>query len=382
MKPSFRTSYFYWIFVCLTVSPLAAYWSTAEAQRVPESLTATDWQSIRAAHEAWKHEFREVEGTWQARNLGQQWTTTFDGRGFLAQPQGAAWKWGLELRSYGFDGRQQAVVGRPEIKLSGQRLSYHWEGGLEEWFVNDHRGLEHGFVVDRRPSGPAEGGPLVFTLGTLGGLQPSVSGDARTVHFRDEAGAPVLNYAGLKVWDADGRILASRFEAGTGGEFRIAVNDTGARYPITVDPIAQQAYLKASNGGVGDNFGISVSVSGDTVVVGAQAEDSSTTGANTTPNEGATDSGAAYVFVRSGDTWSQQAYLKASNTGAGDNFGNSVSVSGDIVVVGAPSEDSSTTGVNSTPNEGASNSGAAYVFAQRQHVEPAGLPQGEQYQHG
>ena len=47
-------------------------------------------------------------------------------------------------------------------------------------------------------------------------------------------------------------------------------------------------------------------------------EDSSTTGVNSTPNESAADSGAAYVFVRSGTTWSQQAYLKASNTEAGD----------------------------------------------------------------
>ena len=57
--------------------------------------------------------------------------------------------------------------------------------------------------------------------------------------------------------------------------------------------------------------------------------------------------------MRSGTTWSQQAYLKASNTGAGDYFGSSVAVSGDTVVVGATGEDSSTTGVNSTPNESA-----------------------------
>jgi len=53
-----------------------------------------------------------------------------------------------------------------------------------------------------------------------------------------------------------------------------------------------------------------VAVSGDTVVVGAYAEDSSTTGVNSTPNESATGSGAAYVFVRSAGVWTQQAYLK------------------------------------------------------------------------
>ena len=84
-----------------------------------------------------------------------------------------------------------------------------------------------------------------------------------------------------------------------------------------------------------------MAVSGDTVVVGAYREDSNATGVNGNQNDNsAADSGAAYVFVRNGTTWSQQAYLKASNTGAGDRFGWSVAVSGDTVVVGAPAEDS------------------------------------------
>jgi hypothetical protein len=91
----------------------------------------------------------------------------------------------------------------------------------------------------------------------------------------------------------------------------------------------QQAYLKASNPGVADYFGYSVSISGDTIVVGAYLEDSNATGVNGTQDNGATASGAAYVFVRIGTTWTQQAYLKASNTEAGDNFGYSVSISGD-----------------------------------------------------
>jgi len=137
---------------------------------------------------------------------------------------------------------------------------------------------------------------------------------------------------------------------------------------------SQQAYLKASNPGANDYFGRSVAVSGDTVVVGAHLEDSSTTGVNSTPNNSATDSGAAYVFVRSGGVWSQQAYLKAGNTGVGDQFGESVAVSGDTVVVGAAAEDSSTTGVNSTPNESASNAGAAYIFSGLGPAVSATLP--------
>ena len=136
---------------------------------------------------------------------------------------------------------------------------------------------------------------------------------------------------------------------------------------------SQQAYLKASNTDVRDWFSYSsVAISGDTVVVGAFLEDSSAIGVN--GNEGdnsASQAGAAYVFVRNGGVWSQQAYLKASNTEASECFGKSAAISGDTVVVGALYESSSATGVNG--NEGdnsASQAGAAYVFS----VEPGPGP--------
>jgi hypothetical protein len=130
----------------------------------------------------------------------------------------------------------------------------------------------------------------------------------------------------------------------------------------------QQAYLKASNTDEGDEFGISVSISGDTIVVGAYQEDSNTTGVNGTQDNDPHNnfnSGAAYVFVRDGTSWAQQAYLKASNAESGDYFGFSVSISGNTIVVGAYQEDSNATGVNGTQNNDSSNSfnsGAAYVF--------------------
>src|SRR5205814_5798062 len=121
---------------------------------------------------------------------------------------------------------------------------------------------------------------------------------------------------------------------------------------------------KASNTGGDDNFGWSVAISGDTMVVGAPLEDSGATGVNGDQSDNsATDSGAAYVFVRNGGTWSQQAYLKASNTGAGDRFGRSVAVSGDTVVVGAIFEDGAAVGVDGdASSNAAANAGAAYVF--------------------
>jgi hypothetical protein len=127
---------------------------------------------------------------------------------------------------------------------------------------------------------------------------------------------------------------------------------------------SQQAYLKASNTEAGDLFGRAVEVSDDTIVVGAYQEDSGATGVNgEQSDDSATNSGAAYVFVRNGTKWSQQAYLKASNTGANDYFGWSVAVSSDTVVVGAPRESSSATGINGNQSDNsAGNSGAAYIF--------------------
>lgn len=350
------------------ISPPATPPQLSSPDQVPEGLAKSDWSSIRAAYEAGRHAFQPVDGGWQARNQGQQWTTKFDRRGFLAQPKDADWQWGLEFKSYGFGEQQTEVGGTPAVRNEGQRLSYQWDDSVQEWFVNDSRGLEHGFTITRRPAADdsisSDRTPLSFTLATRGSLHPTITSDALTVHFRDSSNAPVINYSGLKVWDADGKILTSRFAEAGENQVRLLVEEAGARYPLTIDPIAQQAYLKSSHNGppTNDYFGISVAVSGDTVVIGSSNEGSSTTGVNSTPNENAPGAGAAYVFVRNGTTWSQQAYLKASNTGTTDQFGASVAVSGNTIVVGAAGEDSSSTGVGSTPNELAGESGAAYVF--------------------
>jgi hypothetical protein len=97
---------------------------------------------------------------------------------------------------------------------------------------------------------------------------------------------------------------------------------------------SQQAKLTAADGAANDRFGWSVAISGSTAVVGAYGKSSNT--------------GVAYVFIRSGSTWSQRATLTASGGAAGDYFGWSVAVSGSTVVIGAPGANSST--------------GAAYVF--------------------
>ncbi|WP_168433158.1 FG-GAP repeat protein [Pontiella sulfatireligans] len=126
----------------------------------------------------------------------------------------------------------------------------------------------------------------------------------------------------------------------------------------------QQAYLKASNTEAYDRFGYSVAISGDTIVVGAYAEDSNASGVNGNQNDNnASGSGAAYVFVRNGTNWLQQAYLKASNTEEGDSFGCSAAILGDTILVGAENEDSATSGMGGNPSDNsATSAGAAYVY--------------------
>ena len=336
---------------------------SSTSNSVPEELTPTEWAGIREAHEAWKHRFTEGEdGTFSASNPGQQWRTVFDGRGFTTEPRGGVWRWGLELTGYGIGGNRRPVGSMAKAEATGTRLSYHWDGTLEEWFLNDGRGLEQGWTLSERPDGTGVDEEILrLDLAVRGDLRPIVGTGGRSVNFVSEDGTTALTYGGLKAWDATGRPLAARFIPRAGG-IAVTVDERGATYPVTIDPIAQQAYLKASNAGGDDRFGISVAVSGDTVIVGAPREDSSTTGVNSVPDELADESGAAYVFIRTGGTWSQQAYLKASNAGDDDDFGFSVAISGDTVAVGATGESSSTTGVNSTPDESAGDSGAAYIF--------------------
>ncbi|AKS41167.1 FG-GAP repeat protein [Wenzhouxiangella marina] len=149
-----------------------------------------------------------------------------------------------------------------------------------------------------------------------------------------------------------------------------SANGAGATYVFQRSEIdnetvwQQQAYLKASNTGQGDQFGWSVAISGDMLVVAAEREDSGATGVDgAQDDDSAVDSGAAYLFRRSGAGWQQQAYLKASNTGPFDAFGLSAAVSGTTAVVGAPAEGSAATGVNGDgSDDSAPYSGAAYVF--------------------
>ena len=144
---------------------------------------------------------------------------------------------------------------------------------------------------------------------------------------------------------------------------------TTRTYSVTVsresaNDFAQQAYIKASNTDQSDRFGFSIALSGNTLAVGAPGEQSSATGIDGNQgNNGLSEAGAVYVFTRNKSQWSQQAYIKASNTSNDDRFGSSIALFDGTLAVGAPGEKSSATGVDGNQgNNGLSEAGAVYVF--------------------
>ncbi len=144
-----------------------------------------------------------------------------------------------------------------------------------------------------------------------------------------------LNHFGYSVsLDGDAALIGAHGDDDMG-------NGAGAAYVFRFDGStwAEEAKLLASDGAASDIFGTAVSVSGDTALIGARSDDDS-----------GTSSGSAYVFRFDGTSWLEEAKLLAYDGAEGDRFGESVAVSGNIALVGAPYDNSS------------SEYGSAYVF--------------------
>src|SRR6266705_2053097 len=203
-------------------------------------------------------------------------------------------------------------------------------------------------------------------LNSCGGVpedMPPISGLQAYVKASNTGAADEFGFAVALSSDGNTLVVGAPDEASAGIETDNSAPSAGAVYVYTRSGATwtQQAYIKASNAEAGDQFGTSVALSsnGNTLAVGAIGEASALTGVTagivneTTAGNAAPGAGAVYVFTRIAGTWSQQAYVKASNTGAADNFGSSVALSGDgsTLAVGAIGEDGS-----------AAEAGAVYVF--------------------
>jgi hypothetical protein len=276
-----------------------------------------DADGLRQAFERATYSLEKCgQGMWRGVNPAQQFTVEFKGGDVtLSHPDGGI---AFHLTGYGY-GSELRTPQRASLTGNGDFLTLN-RGGLAEWYRNGPQGLEQGFTLSQRSGANSNSEPLVIALGFAGALR-AVQNSYDGAIFLESGKGVVLRYGGLKAVDARGRVLPSRIEV-RDQEIRLIVQDHDAQYPLVVDPIwSQQQELTASDGLAGDYFGQSVAVSGDTAVIGAYRQNGS--------------QGAAYVFVRSGGAWSLQQKLTASDGQELDQFGVSVSVNGDTAVIGA-----------------------------------------------
>ncbi len=232
----------------------------------------------------------------------------------------------MRLESWGRTGELESAD-EARISTKANRLEYD-RAGISEWYVNSPYGLEQGFTIHERPEG---GGTILVNIDvdTAEGVEAVDAEAKNTIAWQDPDGAK-LSYGKLFAYDSTGNRLDANMARNTDG-IQIAVDDRNAVYPVVIDPFFQAQKLEASDGIANAHVGTSVSISGDWAVVGA-------------PNAsggGFFSAGAAYVYQRQGpQNWVEVDKLEPGGVFNFSDFGYSVSIDDDRLIVGAPGENS------------------------------------------
>ncbi|MGH8426413.1 MAG: Ig-like domain-containing protein [Gammaproteobacteria bacterium] len=232
----------------------------------------------------------------------------------------------LHLAAYGRSNHLASV--NPVAPVIGAHRANYAHDNVTEWWRVLPIGFEQGFTLIKRPAGHDR-------------LMLALAANHHASDGKDGALAwGKLRYGKLVVTDANGKIVPATLKR-SGHRILIAVNDSHAVYPLTVDPLVWiEQKVTGNDSAAGDSFGISVALDGTTALVGAYG------------NNGG--QGAAYVFTESGGTWSQTQKLTDSDGVAGGSFGRSVALDGSTALIGA---------YFATVN-GNAGQGAAYVFTE------------------
>jgi FG-GAP repeat len=217
----------------------------------------------------------------------------------------------LGLSAIGF-GRQLHPLRATRPVANGNGVKYE-RPSLSEWYNNGPLGLEQGFKIDRRPAGRASA-PLTLSMTLSGNASATVAKGGESVTLQ-HPGGPSLRYGGLIATDAGGRRLRGWFES-VPGRILLRFDARRAHYPLRIDPFIQQG-TKLTGSEIMGYLGSSVALSanGSTALIGY-------------PGSREVD-GTAWVFVRSGGTWSKQAELTSSELSPGAGFGENVALSAD-----------------------------------------------------
>lgn len=275
-----------------------------------------------------------VSQGFRTTDLHQRLTSDFRDDGVTFRSGSSSWT--MKVSAYGRDKNLRSVP-KATAQVDSNRVEYRREG-LTEWYLNGPLGLEQGFTVNQPIGGKARG-PLTVAL-TLSGDFFALEQNKRSLEMIGGDGKAQLYYTGLAARDADDRDLDAWLDL-RGNRLLIQVDDHNARYPVVIDPWVQVAEVSTSNGGNSDEFGWSVAGGNGVVVVGAPFH---TVGSNV-------QQGAAYVFVEPANGWGNSTEgfeLVASDGVANAYFGASVAMNGNVVVVGAVG-----TTINGNPRQGA-----------------------------
>ncbi|MFN0123240.1 MAG: hypothetical protein ACKV2V_22280, partial [Blastocatellia bacterium] len=183
-------------------------------------------------------------GGFRGDNPRQGLQVDFTAKGTEIRSGGLRWHTGLRAMGYG-DTLRDAPMATPTAE--GNRIAYQ-RGAVTEWYVNGPLGLQQGFTIASAPDGAGGDAPLTLALAPVTDLHLEVAPDKRGLRVIDQGhGGATLHYTGLLAWDATGRELPAWIET-RDGQPLLRVNDTGASYPLTVDPFIQTAKLTASDG--------------------------------------------------------------------------------------------------------------------------------------
>jgi len=386
-----------------SMSPSSKAMDTTSSAAMPASLRMAHLQQVQHDAPA-AYAFAPVarEAKVRADNLQHDLRAELDARAAMriAKRDGSStWNALFQLVAMGRAAELHAVPSisaGPEIDHTTAR--YRRGTVIEESYLNGPLGIEQGFVIAERPA-VSNAEPLSLEVRVEGNVHPEETGKG-SIALRDDAGMVVLQYSDLMAHDARGRDLAAAMHV-KGSSIFLDIEDQAAEYPVTIDPLVwvpdekmvqknpgtvfdqlgntiaisgdtaiigaqgndekaidagaayvfvktmtgwvQQQKLLSADGQAADHFGCSVSIDGDTAIVGAYGQDAG----------GKADAGAAYVFVRANGMWTEQR--KVSGTNADDYFGYSVALSGLSALVGAYGDDTK-----------GSMAGAAYVLSRDQ----------------
>ncbi len=346
--------------VCAALIPLGVAPSTttfrgnavASGSHSTAAPTSPDWASeARRSISEREYEATDAGLGLQAPNRAAGLRTYFEPSGARVLARDDATELAL-LETVGVGRAEPRPVSPGEVVADGARVEVR-RPGVVEWYENSERGLEQGWTFAERPDGE---GPLAIEV-DFGDATARVDGDRAVLIAPD---GRRLDYGGLDARDARGTRLDARMEAVGDDQLRIVVDDGGAEYPVTVDPmLTSPAFATLISGQTDAAFGQSVASAGDVngdgfddVVVGAPNYDL-----------GQIDEGAAFVFlggpngIASGTPATASAVVHADQASA--SLGHGVASAGDVnddgysdIVVGAPFYD----------GDGFTDEGAAFVF--------------------